>query len=102
MRNLIVATFCIVFVMPVFADDWRNLCSHLGGFAEESMKARQRGLSMEEAMQIDDFEAKKLLEEIVIAAYEEPRFATESLQQRTIEKFRDEIYLECVKSFRDQ
>jgi len=102
MKNLIVATICIVFVMPVFADDWRNLCSQLGRFAEESMEAHQSGLPMEEAMQIDDFEAKKLLEEIVIAAYEEPRYSGEGMQQRAVEKFRDEIYLACVKGFREK
>ncbi|MEN8107445.1 MAG: hypothetical protein ABFS22_05500 [Pseudomonadota bacterium] len=102
MKSLIIATFCIVIAMPALADDWREYCSVMGTVAETVMGGRQAGVPMEIVMQEIGKSNFGFLEDLVIAAYEQPRLATEQMQQRSIEKFHYVIYLQCAKALRNK
>ena len=94
----------LVMTPPVYAGDWRELCGTIEKLATTIMKGRQSGMSMAKMMEIT---AEKhiegvtdLLEKLIIAAYDSPRYNTKSIQKRTVEEFRDKVYLKCVKSIR--
>ena len=88
---------------PVYADDWREYCDVIGNLAESIMKNRQNGTSMASVMKTAS-ESKssvvEVMEELVIIAYDIPRYSTENMQLITIGDFRDDVYLECVKVYR--
>jgi len=85
----------------VYADDWRKTCDSYGELAESIMSGRQSGTSMAKMMKvIGDNEGSDLFEKLIIAAYDSPRYSTEGMQKRSIEEFRDEVYLECAKAMR--
>lgn len=79
-----------------------DICPSLGDMAEQIMRARQRGVSISEMMQlmpVDDgsdpvIPVARLM---VISAFEVPRFQTERHQWRTIEDFRAEWELICYQ-----
>ena len=83
-----------------------DICPSLGDMAEQIMRARQRGVSMSEMMQlmpVDDgsdpvIPVARLM---VISAFEGPRFQTERHQWRTIEDFRADWELICYQQTLD-
>ena len=50
---------------------------------------------------VDDNNMRKMIEAIIMGAYKVPRYSTKENQKQAIEKFRDGIYLECFKSFKN-
>jgi len=70
-------------------------CESVAGFAETVMEARQKGVSLVKMMQATD---NKLLQAIIMEAYETPRYSTEEYQARKIGEFRDSWYLACLKN----
>jgi hypothetical protein len=87
-------------------DDWRSACNSLAGLAETIMDGRQQGVSVAKMMEAianeEEQTAQKLVEELIIAAYDQPRFSTAKMQRRTMEEFRDAVYLQCVKARRTE
>jgi antitoxin component YwqK of YwqJK toxin-antitoxin module len=82
-----------------------KLCEIDSNFAESIMKFRQNGEPMSKIMKInqDVTQSKANREsagELIIAAYEKPRFTSEGMKQKSIEDFRDKAYLDCVKAAR--
>lgn len=73
-----------------------TICEAYSGLAETIMDSRQSGTSMAAMIAIvsDDAYATHM----VRTAYEQPRWHTGENQQRAIEDFRDEVYLECYKA----
>lgn len=49
---------------------------------------------------LDGVENKELYEELVILAYESPRYNSKKMQNLTIVDFQNEIYLNCIKEYR--
>jgi hypothetical protein len=94
--------------------DWRSTCDAQARHAEAAMTARQSGVSMADTMlhvdvaiaklalvdHPDAHRAGKALKEITISAYDEPRYSTKEGQRRSVEEFRDRIYMDCVKRLR--
>jgi len=72
-------------------------CRRYEEFAETLMQGRQAGVPMSTALGTTDNE---LLNHLVVSAYEKPRYGTENMQQREVEDFRNEVYLECIKNMR--
>jgi hypothetical protein len=58
------------------------------------MTARQSGMAMSEVMNMMSFK------QLVIAAYEKPRFSGDEYKTKSIEDFRDKAYLDCIKASR--
>lgn len=68
-------------------------CVKIGEFAKSAMTKRQAGTLMTEIQTQND----AILESIVIAAYEKPRFLGGEYIAREIADFHNEIYLKCIK-----
>lgn len=84
--------------------NWREGCNSVSKLAESIMKARQNGVPMRDIFNIlhahstsESFTA--ISNELVIAAYEEPHWSTESNKTRAARDFSDRFYLACVKQF---
>lgn len=100
MNKYIITVVCLLISPPLFAaEDWRELCGSLGELAEAVMSGRQSGMPMANAINTaPDNAYRDMFEKLVIAAYTKPRYSTEGMQKRSVEEFRDEIYLGCAKS----
>jgi len=70
-------------------------CEQVEKLAGTIMKARQNGTPMSRLIKKADSEGIK---QLIVMAYEQPRFASEKYQKRAIEKFKNKVYLECYKS----
>jgi hypothetical protein len=93
--------------MPVHADsnktdDWRGTCAAMQRLAQAIMKNRQNGIAMADMMAKSDVSGdatiKKLDEALIIEAYSLPRYSTDEMQQKSIEDFGNDTYLQCAKS----
>ena len=87
---------------PLLADEDTKACAMYADMAKNIMEGRQGGISMAEMMEIagkSDI-IKDISEEMVIQAYEYPRYNTERYKRRTAEDFRDQWYLICIKARR--
>lgn len=91
-RVLLGFTLLVVLATPAFGQDW---CKLLANVAETIMLCRQEGVPMEQVM---DATAIVAFVEVVIDAYDRPRFSTDELQRKAVSDFRDFYYLECVKA----
>lgn len=79
-------------------------CAFFSKVAEKVMEARQVGVSMTSVMGAFEKVANDngFYEGLIMLAYEQPRYSTESAQQRAIEDFRDDTALTCYQTNRDQ
>ena len=75
-----------------------ELCASVSELAKTTMQGRQGGAPMNKLM--ETAKGNKLIEELIILAYDSPRYGTESMRAKSIENFRDKAYLECIKEFR--
>ena len=85
---------------PALAYDWREKCNTAKSIAETSMNARQAGIPLELFMQMIEgkFEdSQYFVEKTLVVAYEAPIFETEARQKLAIQKFGEEMYLQCAK-----
>lgn len=82
--------------------DQHTVCAAFSMFAETAMKVRQEGKplhkltngileSTENTKELND-----ILVKIVAAAYEFPRYSTIPYQQKAIQDFSNEIYINCM------
>lgn len=86
---------------PCFAADWKETCSSVGELARTIMEKRQAGVSMETLMNaVSMKENNGLVEELVISAYEKSQYNGADYKRKAIAEFRDDAYLQCVKSMR--
>lgn len=100
MNKYIITVVCLLISPPLFAaEDWRELCGSFGELAEVVMSARQSGVPMAILINsVADNAYRDVFEKMVIAAYNMPRYSTEGMQKRSVEDFRDKVYLGCAKS----
>lgn len=82
-------------------------CKEVEKMSEAIMKYRQNGLAMSEMINILEEELGlkseefKLYREIVIMAYEEPKYTNKDRQKKIIREFSNKQYLYCVKTLRE-
>jgi len=73
----------------------------MGKFAEETMKARQHGIPLQNildlAAQGDSEIMRKGLRALAIAAWNEPRYGSDEMQERAIGEFRDQTQVKCMQ-----
>jgi len=76
-----------------------EICKTLGESAEVTMKARQVGVAMSQALASIpanlNGDGRRLLENIVVEAYKVPRFSTAEMQYRATQDYRNRIELAC-------
>lgn len=76
-------------------------CAVAAKAAAAVMRSRQDGTSLADllaAVETSPEEIRKLGRELVIGAFEIPRFSSEDAKERQVEEYRDKIHLICLKS----
>lgn len=71
-------------------------CKEISEFAGSIMQVRQQGTPMSDLYDIAN--GSKVIESLIILAYEVPKFNTEEYKQREVNKFKNEFFLTCVKN----
>ena len=94
MKRLILA---IALAAP-FAYADQSKCQKIGQLSSKIMESRQRGAPMSDLMQIAG--DSELMQQIVIDAYETPRFSSDKYQENAIKDFRSEWELACYKAMK--
>ena len=93
-------TLCLGLIVSDVASADDKTCSRAAKVAEHLMMARQRGVSLEDALEaLSSYPASahKFVRALVMDAYSVPRFNSPEYQQRAIGEFRDEAHLACLK-----
>jgi len=101
MKNLIIALFCITYAIPAISadDDCRDYCDVMARAGEVIMNAHQKGYPMQKMIGTYSG-AGDTIDELIIVAYDSPRYSTEESQQIAIEEYREKVYLECVNVYK--
>jgi len=85
----------IFLATPTIAEEEeQHICETLGDVAYKVMELRQGGVPMSTVMQISDSE---LVQAIIVDAYDQPRFSTDSYKQNAMNDFRNYVEVECYK-----
>tara|TARA_Y100000768_G_C23933923_1_gene661608 strand:+ start:464 stop:784 length:321 start_codon:yes stop_codon:yes gene_type:complete len=87
------------------SEEAMNLCSSFRDMAETIMTNRQNNLSMSGMMEIameQDDSVKDIAMTIIVEAFEQPAYSSESNKQNAVAEFSNNVYLECYKAFKDQ
>lgn len=77
-----------------------ELCEAMSEMAGKIMTARQRGVPMSTLAtlpQSDSEEVRNLRKELLIAAFESPRYSSEDYQEKAVVDFKNGVFLECFK-----
>lgn len=83
------------------ASDDINTCEVIAEKAKSIMEVRQVGAPMQEVMDaVKDSAIKSLYFELVIQAYERPRYQSDEFRRRAVVDFQNEWYLSCVKAMK--
>ena len=78
-----------------------EICDSYGGVAEAVMEQRQRNAPLTEVMKAAEYvygQPLDYLQQIVVDAYEQPRFNTKENQSQAVLEFRRKIEIACIKS----
>ena len=103
MKKLLLATvltLSIPFTAQASSTPDFELCEAYSSLAETIMTSRQNGTDMSALIKIvlnqsEGTDQAALL--LVKAAYKEHRYSTESIKQRTIQDFKNQVFLACYK-----
>lgn len=103
MHRLALVTTVLALAMPGHAAPPGDMpCSAFGNLADTIMRKRQDGATLEAMLTIvrpEDSHAALLVRDIVLAAYARPRYRTEDYKARAVLDFRNDVQLECIRSF---
>ena len=95
MKHLITA-LAIALASPAYAEaETKDPCAIWGDLAEMAMTARQKGVSLSRALRdvTDD-----LVRQVIIDAYEKPRYSGAQFQRREIQDYRSHWELLCYQA----
>lgn len=97
-------TLALLTALPTMAETAQqakdNYCNSIARVAELTMRNRQLGTPLSkllEKVSEADPSIQGTLRELTLWAYEHPRYQGESMQQRTIEDFRNEAHVICLR-----
>ena len=92
----------ILMICPLAsADESIEICDSYAGVAEAAMEQRQRNTELTEVMKAAGYEYGQPLDfvqQIVIDAYEQPRFNTAANQAKAVSEFRRRVEVACYRS----
>ena len=74
-----------------------DLCKSLGDLAETVMSLRQQGTEMSSMMAISE---EPFVREMILIAYDQPRFSSAEYQERATRDFRNEVEAGCYEATR--
>ena len=104
MKKKIVKALGIIFVTammsPAFVYAEKNNCALFAQAAEVAMQSHQAGIPLSQVMEGTD--GNKALRELIIMAYERPRYSSKKFQQEEVSRFRDQIHVECLRHFQGE
>lgn len=80
--------------------DKAEYCATISKLSETVMTTRQRGISLNQMLEVtsEATAGDELAKQMILDAFDQPRFSTASLQVRTIEDFRDKWTLICHRT----
>ncbi|EPL3364292.1 hypothetical protein MW728_000512 [Acinetobacter baumannii] len=95
-------------VNPVSAESHEKNCRMLMEMAEGVMEAKQNGMSLSQALNINDETQEKLknksmhklMQLIIIDAYKQPSYSTPSIKKEQLNEFSAKYYLGCSEMYR--
>lgn len=73
-----------------------DVCNQISELAERYMTLRQDGVSMSKLYKTA--KGNKLVEKMIVDAYEVPKFSTDEYREIQVSKFKNRWFLNCVKS----
>lgn len=97
-KHLTALTLALALATTAQAD--QKICTDLSELAEKYMTLRQQGVPMSDVMETAG--DSRIIQGIVIDAYDSPRYSTERTKTRQRQDFRNDVYLECIKAFRSE
>ena len=102
MKKTILTAVIVMTASITYASD--DICGKYSELAESIMSARQTGVPavklIETQMDNENAAFFNLYKNLVIEAYEYPRYSFKDLQQESINDFKNDIYIECLKANR--
>lgn len=101
-----VLVFLLILTIPLksfaISDKDLSTCKSYANFAKTVMQKRQHGADIAEGMEVISSQKNKVLKEelqnVIILAFSQPKYSTESMQDSVISEFKNQAYLSCVKS----
>ena len=93
MKKLLLATILTIGSMSAFADEQKDECLFAHQLATVIMKNRQ--LEEELPRMIKIANGNKVIEQVVLMAYDRPAFSLEKNQKREVKEFANKIYAQC-------
>ena len=109
MKKRISAAIGMMLLVPMhaIAIDARGMCHATANIAKAAMEHRQAGQPYSRVIKLlDDTDTPKKLKTLYVTftdlAYFEPRYTSQTKQQKAVEAFRDEAYGRCMKEFSDR
>jgi len=105
---IVALVFMVTFSTSVNAEEDPSpttVCKSWASTAEKVMIARQIGVPMSRLFEIaeesDSVNYTSVLKDIVVKAYDKPRYSTESMQNKCVRDFQNVIFKECIQVFRN-
>lgn len=102
MKKLITAAIFTLAAPAVLADEPREYCTAIGSLAETVMTYRQAGVTAMDMHNTLGKAASPLAAAIIEAAFEEPKFSTESYRREAISEFVSTWFMACMKAARER
>jgi hypothetical protein len=99
MKTFPTIALLVALAAPVAAAADTRMCPTMGDLAESVMSSRQAGIAMSAMLDAlpDDPLAANLIRTVVVAAFDQPRYFTESMQRRAEQDFRADIERLCYR-----
>lgn len=94
MKRILAIAFLLAASSAAPASNFDLLCEKVGARAEGIMEAHQLEVPIGKSMAIA---STRLWKQLVMKAYDGPRYSTKQHRDRAIARFRDDIQLACYK-----
>ncbi len=100
MKKIILAVLLMTAASTSQAATDHETCVAVQGIAKAVMKNRQTGVGIDSVMGIANNagKLKPLITDIVITAYDSPKFSTSDYQEEAITEFGNSYYIDCIKN----
>jgi len=103
-RLIIILAVFSSYIYPA-SEEVLNMCSSYKVMAVTIMTNRQNEVDMSAMIEIamnGDPIIQDLTVTLIVEAYEEPSYSSESYKEKAISEFANKVYLGCFKTFKDQ
>lgn len=92
----------VLTVSPAWADAIET-CKHAASLAGKVMEARQNGATIKDVigpiLDSTPKESKRLMQSIVMGAFEQPRYTTPINQRNAVADYENDTFVSCMDAF---